>query len=86
MKIHYNPDFECLETTECHIVDDITLDGTKLIPITEAKTIVREICNHYGIPYNEDDEGKRDSAFALGHAFDYSRSEMKHFLTQNLLR
>ncbi len=29
MKIHYNKEFNCFETTECHKTDSIELDGGK---------------------------------------------------------
>ena len=43
MKIHYNEEFNCFETTECHKTDNIELDGVRLIPISELEKIKAEI-------------------------------------------
>lgn len=43
MKIHYNEEFNCFETTECHKIDNIKLDGVQLIPITKLEKIKEEI-------------------------------------------
>ena len=43
MKIHYNKEFNCFETTECHKTDSIELDGVKLIPIKELEKIKTEL-------------------------------------------
>ena len=43
MKIHYNDEFNCYETTECNKTNSIELDGVKLIPITKIENIKVEI-------------------------------------------
>ena len=43
MKIHYNEEFNCFETTECHKTDNIELDGVRLIPISELEKIKAEV-------------------------------------------
>ena len=43
MKIHYNKEFNCFETTECYKTDNIELDGVQLITITELEKLKQEL-------------------------------------------